>query len=125
MNKNREASEFTLASLFLFVLVRTLLQPMYELNVNTFCSVSLLALGSHHPSEKEILCFLTVFPYLFSSVADGRDLACSRHKQFRNSIHKNRLHQNSKTLKILSSDSFFAELEIPKPRNFGLSLYSP
>ena len=72
----------------LFILVRTLLQPMYELNVNAFCSVTFLTLGSHHLSEKEILCFLTIVPYLFLAVADGSDGACSRHCEFGYSKHK-------------------------------------
>ena len=38
---------------------------MYELNVNALCPVPFLALGSHHLSAEEILCFLTVIPDLF------------------------------------------------------------
>ena len=36
---------------FLFILVRALLQPMNELNVNTLSSVTFLTLGSHHLSD--------------------------------------------------------------------------
>ena len=72
----------------LFILVRTLLQPMNELNVNTLCSVAFLTIGSHHLSEKEILRFFVIVPYLFLAVVDGRDGACSRHCEFGYSKHK-------------------------------------
>lgn len=72
----------------LFILVRTLIQPMYELNVNALCSVTFLTLCSHHLPEKEILRFFVIVPDFFLAVADGSDCACSRHCEFGYSKHK-------------------------------------
>ncbi len=61
---------------------------MYELNVNTLCSVTFLTLCSHHLPEKEILRFFVIVPDFFFVVADGSDCACSRHCEFGYSKHK-------------------------------------
>ena len=67
--------------------------PMYELNVNAFCSVTFFALGGHHHFKEICLCIFVIGPDLTFAVIDSRDLACSRHSQFRyfqhNSTSKN------------------------------------
>ena len=61
---------------------------MYELNVNTLCSVTFLTLCSHHLPEKEILRFFVIVPDFFLAVADGSDCVSSQHCEFGYSKHK-------------------------------------
>ena len=67
----------------LFVLVRTLFQPVYQLNLNALRSVVFFAVRRHHELKEIRFRFFVICPNITPAVAYGSGLACSRHCQFR------------------------------------------
>ena len=67
----------------IFVLVRTFLQPVKELNVNTLCSFVFLAVRGHHEFKEICLGFFVVRPNLTLTIINDSNLTRPRHCQFR------------------------------------------